>query len=43
MSSVPQVIVVHPQRVPVADLKGLLDSLRKNPGKLNYASAGNGT
>jgi len=43
ISSVPQVIVVNPQRVPVADLKGLLELLRKNPGKLNYASAGNGT
>jgi len=43
VSSVPQVIVVNPQRVPVADLKGLLDLLRKNPGKLNYGSAGNGT
>jgi tripartite-type tricarboxylate transporter receptor subunit TctC len=43
ISSVPQVIVVHAQRVPVSDLKGLLEYLRKNPGKLNYASAGNGT
>ncbi|MBI3368730.1 MAG: tripartite tricarboxylate transporter substrate binding protein [Burkholderiales bacterium] len=43
IASVPQVIVVHPQRVPVADLKGFLDFVRKNPGKLNYASAGNGT
>jgi len=43
VSSVPQVIVVHAQRVPVADFKGLMDYLRKNPGKLNYASAGNGT
>src|SRR6185295_11297501 len=43
IASVPQVIVVHPQRVPVNDLKGLLDHLRKNPGKLNYGSAGNGT
>ena len=43
VSSVPQVIVVHPGRVPVTDLKGLLEFLRKNPGKLNYGSAGNGT
>ena len=43
VSSVPQVIVVHPQRVPVTDYKGLMEYLRKNPGKLNYASAGNGT
>ncbi len=43
VSSVPQVVVVNPQRVPVADLKGLLDFVRKNPGKLNYGSAGNGT
>ncbi|OYT89562.1 MAG: ABC transporter substrate-binding protein [Burkholderiales bacterium PBB6] len=43
ISSVPQVIVVNPQRVPVNDLAGLLDFVRKNPGKLNYGSAGNGT
>jgi tripartite-type tricarboxylate transporter receptor subunit TctC len=43
ISSVPQVIVVHPQRVPVSDLKGLLEQLRKSPGRYNYGSAGNGT
>ncbi len=43
ISSVPQVIVVNPQRVQATDLKGLLDYLRKNPAKLNYGSAGNGT
>jgi tripartite-type tricarboxylate transporter receptor subunit TctC len=43
VSSVPQVIVVHPQRVPVANLKAFLELVRKNPGKFNYGSAGNGT
>ncbi len=43
VSSVPQVVVVNPQRVAATDLKGFLDFVRRNPGKLNYASAGNGT
>jgi tripartite-type tricarboxylate transporter receptor subunit TctC len=43
LASVPQVIVVNPKRVAVNDLKGLIDYARKNPAKLNYASAGNGT
>ncbi len=43
IASVPQVIVVNPQRVQASTLKDLLEHLRKNPGRLNYASAGNGT
>jgi tripartite-type tricarboxylate transporter receptor subunit TctC len=43
VASVPQVIVVNPQRVPVEDLKTFLEFVRKNPGRLNYGSAGNGT
>jgi tripartite-type tricarboxylate transporter receptor subunit TctC len=43
VSSVPQVIVVHPGKVQATTLKELLEVLRKNPGRLNYASAGNGT
>jgi len=43
VSSVPQVIVVNPQKVQATTLPQLLDLLRRNPGRLNYASAGNGT
>ncbi|MFX1682580.1 tripartite tricarboxylate transporter substrate binding protein [Mitsuaria sp. CC2] len=43
VSSVPQVIVINPAKVQATDVKGLLDFLKKNPGKLNYGSAGNGT
>ena len=43
IAGVPQVIVVNPQRVQASTLPQLLDFLRKNPGKLNYGSAGNGT
>jgi tripartite-type tricarboxylate transporter receptor subunit TctC len=43
IASVPQVVVVNPQRVPVKDLKDLLEKLKSSGGTLNYASAGNGT
>lgn len=43
VSNVPQVIVVNPQRVQATTLPQLLEFVRKNPGKLNYGSAGNGT
>jgi tripartite-type tricarboxylate transporter receptor subunit TctC len=43
MAVVPQVLVVNPKNVPVANFKEFLEFLRKNPGKLNYGSAGTGT
>jgi tripartite-type tricarboxylate transporter receptor subunit TctC len=43
ISSVPQVVVVNPQRMPVNDLKEFLAMVRKSPGRFNYGSAGNGT
>lgn len=43
VSSVPQVIVVNPQKVQARNLAQFLDFVRKNPGRLNYGSAGNGT
>lgn len=39
----PQVIVVNPQRVPVNDLKSFIAYAKKNPGNINFGSAGNGT
>jgi len=38
----PQIIVASP-KLPVNDLKGLIEFAKKNPGKLNFSSAGNGT
>ena len=43
ISSVPQVIVVNPQRVSANDLKGLIAYIKAKPGSVTYASAGNGS
>ena len=43
ISSVPQVVVVHPGKVAARTLPDLLADMRANPGKRNYGSAGNGT
>ena len=43
VANVPQVVVVNPKNVPVADMKAFLELVRKNPGKFNYGSAGTGT
>ncbi len=42
MANTHQIIVAHPS-VPVSDLNGLIDFAKKNPGKLNYGSAGTGS
>ncbi|MCS6996802.1 MAG: tripartite tricarboxylate transporter substrate binding protein [Casimicrobiaceae bacterium] len=43
VSSVPQVIVVNPQRVAANDLKGFIEAARRAEGKMNFGSAGNGS
>ena len=43
VASVPQVLVVNPKKVPAANYAEFLAFVRKNPGKLNYGSAGGGT
>ncbi len=43
VATVPQVLVVNPQKVTEGDFKSFLAMALKNPGKLNYASAGGGT
>jgi tripartite-type tricarboxylate transporter receptor subunit TctC len=42
VAAVPEVLVVHPS-VPFTDFAGFIAYAKANPGKLNYASAGNGT
>ncbi len=43
LANVPQVLVVNPRNLPVADVKAFLELVRKSPGKFNYGSAGTGT
>ena len=43
IANVPQVLVVNPKRVEAKDMKSFIEFVRKNPGKLNYGSAGAGT
>lgn len=43
MATVPQVLVVNPKNVPAANFQDFLAMVRKNPGKMNYGSAGGGT
>ena len=42
VAEVPELLVSHPD-APFADFAGFLKYAKANPGKLNYASAGNGT
>ena len=43
VASVPQVLVVNPKRVTQGTARELIEHLRQNPGKMNYASAGAGS
>ena len=43
LANVPQVVVVNPKNITAPDLKSFVEYARKNPGKLNYGSAGTGT
>ena len=43
LANVPQVVVVNPKNVAETDFKAFMEMVRRNPGKLNYGSAGQGT
>ena len=43
LASVPQVVAVNPQKLPVANLQELIAYAKAHPRKINYGSAGNGT
>ncbi|MGI4777016.1 MAG: Bug family tripartite tricarboxylate transporter substrate binding protein [Janthinobacterium lividum] len=43
LANVPQVVVINPKRVTTTTLQELVAQAKRNPGKLNYASAGAGT
>ena len=43
LASVPQVLVVNPKNMPVKDFAEFLSTVRANPAKYNYASAGAGS
>jgi tripartite-type tricarboxylate transporter receptor subunit TctC len=42
VGQVPMLLVAHPS-LPVTSFQGFIDYARKNPGKINVSSAGNGT
>ena len=43
LANVPQVVVINPKRVTATTLQEFVAQAKRNPGKLNYASAGAGT
>ena len=42
LGQIPMLLVTHPS-LPVSTFQGFIDYARKNPGKINVSSAGNGT